>query len=176
MNKYRNYLNYGSMAGLAGFIAFLVYYAIGSNPYGNITWLTAWIPIVFIYLGTKRQRDTILGGAMTYGQAFVGGLIISVFWATLSGMLAYLFGTFIDASFVEMFQEEAYQGLEQSKGFMSKEMIEGDFEQIDKVSLSTMIQGDVFNKIFGGLILSLINAGVNKRKKDIFEVSEEQEA
>jgi hypothetical protein len=176
MSKYRLLLNYGSIAGLAGFVSFIIYYALGTNPMGNISWLTAWIPILFIYLGTKKHRDEVLGGAMTYGQAFLGGLIITLLWATLNGMLTYLFGAFIDASFVDIYKEDAYEQMEAARAFMSEEILDQAMKSIEEMSLGQMVQGDVFNKLFGGLIVSLIIAAINKRKQDIFEVSEEQEA
>lgn len=176
MSKYRVLLNYGSIAGLAGFVAFIIYYAMGTNPMGNISWLTAWLPILFIYLGTKKHRDDVLGGAMSYGQAFLGGLIITLIWATLVGMLTYLFGAFVDASFVDIYKEDAYEQMEAARAFMSEEILDKAMQGIEQMTLGQMVQGDVFNKLFGGLIVSLIIAAINKRKKDIFEISEEQEA
>ncbi len=174
MQKYRTLLNFGSIAGLAGFVAFIIYYAIGSNPFGNVTWLTSWIPIVFIYLGTKKYRDETLGGSMTYGQAFSGGLIITLVWATLTGMLAYLFGAFIDGSFVDLYKEDTYEQLEQARGMLGDDMVDMAMKEIEKVTLGSMVQGDVINKVFGGVIVSLIIAAVNKKKPDIFETDDQE--
>lgn len=173
MQKYKVLLNYGTMAGIAGFVAFAFYYAMGYNPIGNISWLTAWIPIVFIYLGTKNHREQMLGGSMTFGQGFLAGMLITLIWATLAGMLAYLFGAVIDSSFVELAQEEAYEQIEQARGFMGDNLVEVALSEVEKMTLGSMIQGDVFNKLFGGVFISLIIAAINKRKVDFFESTEE---
>ncbi len=169
MNQYKTLINFGALAGLSAFVAFLVYYLVGSNPLGNVEWFTAWIPIVFIYHGTKRWRDEVFSGFMNYGKAFLAGIIITAGYALLYGMLAYLFVLLVDGSIFEVHLDEIMQGMEQARRFMGDEATDQMMMEIDKMTLFSAISGNAFNKFFGGLVVSLIAAAILKKKETPFD-------
>jgi hypothetical protein len=162
-------LNYGSLAGIASFAFFLILYLLGYNPLGGLSWLGAWIPIVFIVLGIKKHRDENLDGYISYGQALGQGTMISIVFASFFAILVYLFGTLIDGTIVDAVVQESIEALEKARGFMSEEMIDMTIEQLEQTTIGNLAMTDFWNKFFGGFIVSLIVSAILKRNKSIFE-------
>lgn len=169
MNQYRTLINFGALAGLSAFVAFLIYYLVDSNPLGNVEWITAWIPIVFIYQGTKRWKDDEFKGFINYGKAFAAGLIITVAYALLYGMLSYLFILLVDGGIFEAHLDEIMWVMEQARQFLGDEATDKMMEEVDKMTLFSAITGNAFNKLFGGLLISLVVAGILKKKETPFD-------
>lgn len=171
--KLRIPLNYGSTAGLIAFGLFLLFYFLGFNPIGNISWLSFWVPIPFIYKGIKEIRESEYEGFISYGQAFKQGVIISFIYASLFAMLIYIFGTFIDGSFIEEFIEQAAMDLEETKelmtGIISEAVYEQSLDQILDLTPAQHARSDFFNKFIFGIIVSLIAAYNLKKPKPIFD-------
>lgn len=170
-------LNYGAMSGIGVFIFFLVFYFTGINPLGNIMWLAAWIPVVFICRATKNFRDYELEGFISYGQAWQMGVLTGVSSALLSALLTYIFCKVIDPEIVESFKSDNLQQLEaikeQISGMMSDSMYEKAQESFEKMDVQTVASGEFFNKSIGSILVSLITAAIYKRNKPFKEVSEQ---
>ena len=111
MEKLKLQFNYGSIAGFSAFLFFLLYVNCGLNPLGNISWLGAWIPILFIYLCIKKYRDEELEGFISYKESLSIGIVVSFVYASLFGMMLYAYGTFINADFLELHKNEALDGV-----------------------------------------------------------------
>ena len=173
--KMRIQLNYGSLAGIVSFIIFLGWYIMGQNPLGNMSWLTFWIPLVVVYYGVKKVREEEYEGFMSFGQAYASSTFIVLIYATLIGMLTFLFGTMFDTGLVDMHVDEVYAGLEQVEGMVGEdhplmeELMLAAEKSIEETTMSTLAMGDVMNKLIGGLIIGLIISGVIKKNKPVFE-------
>lgn len=169
-NRLRIILNYGSAAGTAAFVLFLAYYYMGFNPFGNISWLSAWIPIVAIYLAVKKFRDQYNEGLLSYGIAFSTSIFIALIYGTLFAMLAYLFGTAIDGGFVTLYKNEAIESIELMQNILSMdEALASEMAQeIDKASAGTIIFGDLQSKFLGSLIVSLVIAAILRKNPPMF--------
>ena len=161
-------LNYGSMAGGLAFLFFLIYYAFGFNPIGNITWLTFWIPIPFIVMGIKKFREEQGGGYITYGNAFRIGFIISFMYASLFAMLVYLFGAFIDGSFIEDIIATTATEMENNRemmiSLMGEEYYEQTLNEILELTIGSQAMSEFFNKMLFTFVSTLIAAGFLKKK------------
>jgi hypothetical protein len=174
MNFIKLPLNYGSMAGVAAFVIFLLIYVAGGNPLGGMSWLAAWVPILFIVLGIKKHRDQNLGGYISYGQALGTGVIISLVFASLYAILVYLFGTLIDDVIVTMTKEESMKGMDAMSQYLSEEMYDQIIEELEKTSVVTLARGELFNKTFGGIIITLIAAAFLKKSRHPLEEAEDE--
>lgn len=157
-------LNYGTMAGIALFAAFLLFYYTGFNPLGNISWLVAWVPVLFIVNGIRAYRDEYSEGYIKYGKALTTGLFITFIYASLFALLIYLFGSYINSGFLDLYLADAYAAMETAKKFLSAEMHSQAVEQLDNTTIALLAMQDFHNKILGGLVISLITAAFLKRK------------
>jgi hypothetical protein len=166
-------IKYGTILGLGNFIIFLIVYFMGKNPLGNWSWIGVWIVILLIILGTKEHRDKDLGGFMTYGRGLGIGMLITILGGLLFCVIMVSFGQFIDASIPQMQIDEFYAGMEKMKSLLSQ-------EQYDKIMVTFEMTKDKFTmpqialsnfeiKLVGGLIISLITAGVFMRRRIFYD-------
>ena len=159
----------GGVAAAISFIIFIILYIMGNNPFGPMSWIGSVIPVVFIFMGTKKIRDEQYEGIITYGQALLTGVIITFAWSLGFAILSYLFCKFIDIQILQWHIDELIVNIERAGEFIGEEMMEESISQIEKMSLFDIIQADFINKIIGGLIISLSVAGIVKRQKPMFE-------
>jgi hypothetical protein len=155
------------MSGLSLFLVFVILYFAGFNPIGGISWVGAWIPLVFIVIATKYIRDQILGGYISYGAAFRTGLLAVFFSSLLYALLIYVFGRLIDDSIVVMYQEEIRKSAEEAQALLSEKMIDQVLEEAENVTMSSIALNDFTGKMTGGIIVSLITAAFLMRKKPV---------
>lgn len=169
-------LNYGAMAGSGVFVFFLVFYFTGINPLGNVMWLAAWIPIIFMCRATKNYRDNEMEGFISYGQAWQIGALTGISCALLSALLTYIFCKVFDSTLVESFKTSNLEQLEMMKdefsGLMGESMYEKAQESFENINVQTVASGEFFNKSFGATLVSLITAAIYKRNKPFTGVSE----
>ncbi|HET6244845.1 MAG: DUF4199 domain-containing protein [Bacteroidetes bacterium] len=173
MENIKTPLNYGSIAGVVAFSIFLIIYMLGYNPLGSYSWVGAWVPIVFIILGIKKHRDQNLEGFITYGQAFGMGFMITFIFASLFGLLVYIFGTVVDPGIVEMTRSESLEAMQQASDQMpqifSEELYDKMIEQLEAITISSLSFSEFTNKLFWGIIISLLAAAFLKHSKSPFE-------
>lgn len=173
MNRYIIALNTGSTAGLAGFGFFLLYYFFGVNPIGKISWLSFWVPIPFIIYGIKKTSEEEHEGFISFGQAFRQGILISFVYASLFAMLVYIFGTFIDGTFITDFIDESARNLNENKdaiiSLIGEEAFKRNAEEILSLTIAKYARMDFFNKFIFGVFISLLSALFLKKSKPIFD-------
>lgn len=166
---YQTSVNYGVISGLATFAFMLILYFCGLNPLGNWGWLGFWIPVLFICLGTMHQKNKIQGGFINYGQGLGLGILMTLVASFSSAVLVYVFCEFVDNSLVERNIEEAMAGMEKARDFLSDTMYEKAAEAIEQMTARDAAIGIFNSKLFGGLLVSLITAGVYRKLKPVFE-------
>lgn len=174
----RTALQYGAYSGLSCFAFFLLLYYSGHNPLGKWSWLGAWIPIVFIAVGTKHFRDVVLDGYINYGKALSIGTLISAAAAITFSLLVYCFGSVIATSLAEMQFNDAVNTLEKGKDILGEEWYEKTMTQLEEskntITTASIAFNDFFSKSLGGFIVSLIVAAFYKREKPFFEKSDNE--
>ena len=176
MQKSKIQLNYGTIAGLVGFVFFLIYYIFDADPFGLISWVSFWVPALFMYLGTKNFRDKLANGYISYWQAFFSCLLIAMVQASLVNMLVYLFGIVVDHSFVQLHINETLAYYDKYASRIPKDKMKQIVDKIKGITLSKLVIGDFVNKVVGGIIVALILAGVLKKNRDLMaETFEEAE-
>jgi hypothetical protein len=161
--RLRTAMHYGALSGIGSFLIFLAIYWKGSNPLGAASWLGAWIPVVFLCISIKYFRDKLLGGFITYGQAFKTGVMTTLFASLLFGFMVYIFSYLTHAAFLQAHIQEALLGLEQSKMFFNDELYAEMEEKIESLSINEVVLNDFFTKMLGGLIVSLFAAAYYRR-------------
>lgn len=161
---WRTSMHYGALSGIAVFAFYFALYASGNSMFGPISLLGIWIPVVFIVLATRFHRDHNLGGSLTYAQGLTIGLLTTLFSALLFGLSFYLFGTLYATELLDSYKAQAASGLEEGKSVISEQFIDQAMEGIEKATMSSLAFSESFNKVLWGLIVSLITAGVMKRK------------
>lgn len=127
------------------------------------------IIIVFMVVGTKSYRNKILGGTITYGTAFLVGLLIVVFAAILSGFYTLIFTTLIDPGYMDRMYEGlmnwaydfyANMGLPDSQ-------IEVAMERFERQQANYTPLGNFFTGILAsagvGAVISLITSAFIKK-------------
>ncbi|NNC86156.1 MAG: DUF4199 domain-containing protein [Bacteroidia bacterium] len=160
-------VHYGSISALCSFGVFLLLYFMVKNPLGNISFVGAWIPIVFIVLAIKSFKENVGDGYITYGQGLRTGTWTSLFIAILFSLLVYIFLNLIDASIIEAYKEEALKQLEISKDVLNKSMYYTTLEGIEKTTAGSLAMSEFYTKFIGGFIVSLIVAAFFKSPKPI---------
>jgi hypothetical protein len=163
-NLVKTAMHYGAMSGLSVFMFIILLHFTGLNIFGIGSMMGIWIPVIFIVLATRYHRDHNLGGYMTYMQGFTIGLFTAFFSATLFGLAFYLFGTVGDNSILAAYKIQAGQSIEEGKSILSDQLYEKAMESIDLVTMSSLAFSEAFNKLLGGVVISLVTAAVFKRK------------
>jgi hypothetical protein len=175
MNYLKIPLNYGTIAGIAVFVVYVFNYLIGFNPFGNASWLAAWVPFVFIYLTIKNVRQKEFNGYISYWQAVRMSMVMVLIYATLGNMLNYIFFNFAAPQVFDEFINQAIEELEKIESFLGAEMYEKMVEELEKATLESYLFSNTFNQIIGGTILALIFAGFMKKNRNIFEASTDEQ-
>lgn len=160
----RTGLHYGSLSGLAIFGFYLAVYLAGFNIFGGVSMLNVWIPVVFIVLATRHQRDRIQGGLISYGQAFATGMATAFFSAVLFGLSFYLMGKVFDHSLLEAYKIHAEESMKEGKEILSEALFEKAMESIDLVTMESLAFSEAFNKVVWGGIVTLVTAGMMRRR------------
>ena len=167
----RNQLTYvnGLLAGISSFIVFILLYIFGMNPFGNISWIGAFIPVVFIVMATQKAKKEIYEGYISFKESFVIGAIVTLAWSLSFSILVYLFCQFIATEIIEIHIEDLIVNIEKLSQFLEEDTIDQMVIEMRKMTLFDAIQGDVINKVFGGLIVSLIVSAIVKKQRPMFE-------
>jgi hypothetical protein len=160
-------LNYGSISGLACFAGFAGAFYAGINPFGSVTWLWVWVPILLIVMAMKAVRDVEPGGPFTFGKALKTGLITAFYSATLYSLLFYLFGMMVP-DVINAYMKQVEEGMSAAKGFMSEELMDKMYEEMEKTTLPDIAFSEFFRKMVGGLFVSLVAAAALYRKNPIY--------
>jgi len=150
---------------------FVLLFFMNKNPLGAWGWLSVWIPIVAIILGTKAHRDKDLDGYVSYSRALGTGMLVALSGGFVFEVLAFAFTTLTGDKLIIMYLEDSAEKLTMAQAFLSPEMYEKAMTALDELknnharALSQVLSGDFFWKVVGGFFVSLIIAAVFKKDK-----------
>jgi hypothetical protein len=123
---------------------------------------------------TKTYRDTVLGGVIKYGQAYLYGLMVCVFSTILLIIYNFIFNKFIDPEYLTRVLKATADWTEE---FMKGKGVSNDqiSAAVDKImakahptEISTAIKTFTGGVIMGAIV-SLISAGIAKKVEDPFK-------
>lgn len=117
---------------------------------------------------TKRYRDTMFNGKITFGQAFSFGVMLVVFSSLISSLYSYILNKYIDPDYMHrvmtMIQDKTYQML--SNSGMSQDQIESQMVKIEERGIPSPIEtlvSSLEGGLIGGAIMSLISSAIVKK-------------
>lgn len=153
-------LKWGVIFSVMGLLWVCLEYAVGLHGkfigwHLYLTNLVA-IPSVIIMVLAILEKRRVLGGVITFKQAFLCGLGVSLVVAVLSPLTQYIFFRFINPSY---FENAIRYGVEQGKTTLEQAQALFNLP-------SYMIQG-VLAAIVMGTITSLVIAAMIKKETDL---------
>jgi hypothetical protein len=163
---YKTSLNIGTLAGIIAFAIYMAVYAVGVSPYGMGRYLGFWVPILAVLWTTYKVRKDVLGGAITFPQAFSVGLLTILTWCTFKGFCSYIFITMFENHVLDQYVEFLkwyYELLEKTD---NKEFAQ-QFDMNDMISKATawnLMLADISNNILYGSGITLISALIFKKQ------------
>lgn len=172
-------LTYGAILGIVSIIISLVLYIAGYMPVSiKSTILTALlsiaVTIIFVSYGMKMYRDKILNGSISYGQAFVVGLLIIIFSSLLVSIYNLIFTNIIDPEYMSRVLEASRNSTFDMMSNMgaTDAQIEESMDRFDDriakmTPMRTFIQGLVWSVIFGAIISLIVAAFTRKSKNPV---------
>ncbi|MEY1639759.1 DUF4199 domain-containing protein [Tenuifilum osseticum] len=161
-------MNYGLIMGVALIILSLITYLAGIvKPPFWVSIINYAIIIGIIVWGTKKYRDEVLEGAITYGNALGFGVLITLFAGVIVAVFTYIQITLIDPDFVSKMLAIAEEEL--VKRGMPDEQIEMAIEMQKKfMSPLIMTISSLLGMVVMGFIFSLITSIFLKKEKSSF--------
>lgn len=176
-NSYKLAMTYGLYFGLISIILNVIIWATNSMEYlglfGSVLLgILQLVLMVFLLIYfTKLYRNNELGGKITFGQAFVFGVLIVVFSTIISSLYSYIFNQFIDPDYAQrimtMMQDKTYQWMS-GKG-LSEDQINDAMQKFEAKGVPTPIETLVTSLEFGligGAIMSLVSSAIVKKNVD----------
>lgn len=173
-NSYKLAMTYGLYFGLISIILSVIIWATNFMEYlglfGSVLLgVLQLVLMVFILIYfTKLYRNNELGGKITFGQAFVFGVLIVVFSTIISSLYSYIFNQFIDPDYAQrimtMMQDKTYQWMS-GKG-LSQDQIDDAMRKFEAKGVPSPIETLITSMEFGligGAIMSLISSAIVKK-------------
>jgi prepilin signal peptidase PulO-like enzyme (type II secretory pathway) len=117
---------------------------------------------------TKRYRDTLFDGRITFGQAFSFGVMLVVFSSVISSLYSYILNKYIDPEYMHrvmtMIQDKTYQMLANSG--LSQDQIDSQMTKFEEKGIPSPIEtlvSSLEGGLIGGAIMSLISSAIVKK-------------
>ncbi|MCR8560513.1 DUF4199 domain-containing protein [Mucilaginibacter sp. BJC16-A38] len=126
--------------------------------------------ITFLILSQKEYREQ-LGGFVTFGQAFVEGLLFSVFSGIMIAIFTYIYFTILSPDVWEQAMTASQQKLE-AAGNLSSEQIESAMGITRKYGVIIATVGVIIGTPILGAIISLIGAAIFKKERSILDIEQ----
>jgi hypothetical protein len=136
---------------------------IGSK---GVSWVSILVPVIIILLGLRYFKEKINKGMLKYGQGVGLGVLIALIGGCIVAIFSFIFLTYIDPEVLDMMiavtQEQVI-----ARG-IPEEMID-IYEKVMNFLLQPWViaLSSVFNAVFIGLIVSLIEAAILKKEPQV---------
>ena len=187
-NPYKLAMTFGLyLGGITIFLSIIVWATALMEKLGlfgslGIGLLNLGILIFLLIYFTKSYRDNQLDGKITFGKAFVFGVLIVLFSSVVSALYNYIFAKYIDPDYAHrimtMIQDKTYQWMS-SKG-LSQDQIDSAMVKFEEQELPSPIDSLITSLKFGligGSIMSLLSSAIvkkNTHKNDVFDEAMEE--
>lgn len=152
-------LTAGILQALAGVVMYVagVYFAAWSML------VSCMIIILCIVLGTKWYRDNVLGGTMTYSQALIIGIIISVSTGIVYALYNVISISFLYPHFLDDMIRESVARI-QASGLSFEETSELVTSMKSDATLPKIALGNLIRLSIIGAVFSIITSIILRRK------------
>ena len=126
--------------------------------------------IGFLFLGQKEFKDQ-LGGFITFGQAFVEGLLFSVFLGIMVAVFTFIYIQYLNPHFLDQAMAAQQEKMSQ-QGNLSSEQIDNAMVIARKYGAVFGAVGVLFMSPILGAIISLIGAAIFKKERSILDIEQ----
>ena len=163
-------LRYGGICGGAFVVLSLVLYLLDFNPMSFGGMAIQFLSSLAIAVGLaaaaiKHQRSNLDGGFITFGRAFLIGLLTVAIGVFLSTIWNYLFINFIDPAYIDNLKEKFVETWGES---MPAEALEQSLERFDKSGeLTANLTNGLIAAGLIGALSGLIAAAIMKRERPV---------
>jgi len=162
-------MTWGAITGIVMIIYSLLLYVFNQFYNQGLGIISYAFLIAGILFGSYAYRDKVLGGTISYGNAFMTGLLITLFAGILSSFFSFILVRFIDPGMVEQAIAQTEEKL-MNQGRLSEDQIEMMVEKSRKMISSpiTVVIGMFFFTLIG-TVISLVTAAITKREPTPFD-------
>lgn len=116
-------------------------------------------------LAMKHQRNTLDGGYISYGKAFLVGLVTVFVGMVISGFWNYILLNFIDPEYITTMKDQFMETWGEN---MPEDALEKAMEGFEKAGdLGSTLKSSLSGGLIFGLIISLISAAFMKKEPEI---------
>ena len=165
---FQHTMTWGAITGIILIVFSLVLYLVHQSANQALGYLSYVLLIAGIIIGSIAYRDKVLGGFISYKDAFVTGLLITIFAGILSSFFSFILIRYIDPSVVEQSIAKAEEKMI-SRG-MSEDDVERAMEKTKEfIGSPLMVLVGLLSFAFIGTIISLITAAIVKKEKGPFD-------
>lgn len=165
---FQHTMTWGAITGIILIVFSLVLYLVHQSANRALGYLSYVLLIAGIIIGSIAYRDKALGGFISYKDAFVTGLLITIFAGILSSFFSFILIRYIDPSVMEQIIAKAEEKM-MSRG-MSEDQVELAMEKTKEFMGSPlMVLIGLLSFAFIGTIISLITAAIVKKEKSPFD-------
>lgn len=137
-----------------------------NSALGLITYLIVGLIVYLTYRYTVHYRDTELGGAISFGRAYLFVIVQFFFASIISAFVKYFYLRYSKTSFLEDMFNQSMEVMEKILPTVSGEMYDAMEVITDPQSYTLMT---AWTNILLALILGLIIAAIVKRKRFPFD-------
>lgn len=129
-----------------------------------------------LYYFTKSYRDGMLGGYISYGNAFLYGLTVFIIATFISLVYNFIFNKFIDPEYTTRVMKASVTYTEEymrSKGLPETQIsgiVDKMMEKANPSAIKTAITGLIGGAVIGAIV-SLISSAFAKKVQDPFKES-----
>jgi hypothetical protein len=161
-------MTWGAITGIILIVYSLVLYLAHQNANQALGFLSYILLIAGIIIGSIAYRDKIMGGFISYKDAFLTGLLITIFAGILSSFFSFILIRFIDPGVVEQYIAQAEEKM-MNKG-LTEDQIEMAMEKTKEFMGSpVMVLIGLLTFAFIGSVISLVTAAIIKKEKSPFD-------
>lgn len=167
---------FGTIAGVILSVVFLAPFVIfkGESMYSFfhvseiIGYSTMILSMLFVFFGIRSYRDTELAGSISFGKAFLTGLLIAFVASVIFGIFTIILYKFISPNLGNEIMDHYKRSIIESG--KSKEIIDAQLSEMESyrdIYNNVVLQGLLMfaTVFFIGIIISLISSFILKRKK-----------
>lgn len=164
-------LKFGTYSFLTALILFFIALTVfGNMDYGTqevIGYASIILSLIFIFPGIKHFRDTVNHGSVSFGKAFVVGLLIALCAGIGFAVIDYIFTAYINPDFLDNYMAHQLTEMEKTLPAAEFETQKAAMEQQMKDFGSSGFMAFIMfiTVVLIGIIISLISALILKRKK-----------
>lgn len=169
MEQHKTAITYGFYGAILGVVFYMLLVFSGNSPWGSASWMGSWIPGISAYFALKTFRQETNQENFKFSKLFRTSITTIFFQAFMVNIITVLLANILQTNSLEIYRAEMLQNAEQMKSLVSEKMFEQLLIELKNISYSTLAFWDFIYKIMGGLIVSLILAGIFIKNKPIFE-------